>query len=188
MKVLEQRAALEEDTKTLKVSSPLSPEETASFYTQSDYMASLMPPLATPTESCHMASENNECHQDLLLMLDENMKEESSPPHVPSVESCQMASKNHDALCHDLFHMLDEDVKQEPDIVIDATNNMCDSNNNNIVNMVTSLKLPIETGSLHVLQLPKSDWTQDAFWTQLCSPWWLDNIMLTSPYANVLNF
>ncbi|XP_076882059.1 NAC domain-containing protein 6-like [Bidens hawaiensis] len=189
MKVLEQRAALEEDTKTLKVSPPLSPEETASFYTPSDYVASLMPPLAIPTESCHMASENDECHQDLLLMLDENLKYESPPPHVPSDESCQMASKNHDALCHDLFHMLDEDVKQEPDIISDETSSTCDSNNS-IVNKVTSLRLPTETESLHVLQLPKMnmDWTQDAFWTQLCSPWLLDNIMLTSPYANVLNF
>ncbi|KAM0041294.1 putative transcription factor NAM family [Helianthus debilis subsp. tardiflorus] len=187
MKVLEQRAAMEEETKTLKVTPPLSPEETMSFHTQSDGVAPLMPPLA---ESCHMTSDNNESHQDFLLFVDEKLKQESPPPHVVSVESSYMPSKNQDELHHDLFLMLGEEVKEEPDVLSDATSSNCDydhNNNSDRANKVTGLRLPTEE-KLHDLQLPKinMDWTQDSFWTQLCSPW-LDNIMLTSPYANLLN-
>ncbi|KAK9060283.1 hypothetical protein SSX86_020987 [Deinandra increscens subsp. villosa] len=145
MKVLEQRAAMEEEIKTPKlVPHPLSLEETNSFYTQSDDLA---PPI-------YMASNDNEFHQDLLLFLDEKLKEETDP----STTSMQRVVTSND-------------------------------NNMSSVNKAMSLRLPKEVQILHDLQLPKLnlDWTQDSFWTQLCSPW-LENIMLTSPYANVLNF
>ncbi|KVH96555.1 No apical meristem (NAM) protein [Cynara cardunculus var. scolymus] len=187
MKVLEQRAAMEEVTKTIQPSTPLSLEEPISFYTQNDNLASSLP---TPMESCHMASDNSdEFHQDLLLFWDEKLKDESSPPPAPitPTESFHVLSDNHDESCHDLMFMLDEKLKEEPDVISDA--NSSNTDNDNSISKVSSLRLPTENEMLRELQLPKmnTDWTQDSFWTQLCSPW-LDNIMLTSPYANILNF
>ena len=49
----------------------------------------------------------------------------------------------------------------------------------------TSLQLPSGKDMLPELQLPIMDWTQDAFWAQLNSPW-LQN--LTPTYSNVLHF
>lgn len=188
MKVLEQRAAMEEVTKITPTSTPLSPEETISFYTQNDNLASSFP---TPMESCHMASDNNdEFHQDLLLLLDEKLKDESSPqlPPVTPMDSCHVASDNYDESYQDLMFMLDEKLKEEPDVISDANSSNTD-NNNSINKVSSSLRLPTGNEMLRELQLPKinADWTQDSFWTQLCSPW-LDNIMLTSPYSNILNF
>ncbi|CAH1423459.1 unnamed protein product [Lactuca virosa] len=181
MKVLEQRAAMEEETKILQVPTPLSPEETISFYTQTNELAPPKPIPATPMESCHMASDSNdEFYQDLLLFMDEKLKDECSP------ESCHVASDNKDGLRHDKMFMFDENLKEEPDVISDATSsNIEDSTNNK----VSSLRIPLGKEMTRELQLPKMnmDWTQDSFWTQLCSPW-LENITLTSPYANILNF
>lgn len=168
MKVLEQRAAMEEETR------PVSPEDAISFYTQSS--DDLLP--ETPMESCHVAFDNtDEFHpDDLLLILDEQLKKETPPTPVSSME-----------LRHDLPFILDE-CKKEPDVTSDA-NSSNDDNNSTTTNKVSSLRLPIGDGMLQELQLPKMnmDWTQDSFWTQLCSSPWLDNIMLASPYANILN-
>lgn len=181
MKVLEQRAAMEEETKTLQVPTPLSPEETISFYTQTNEIAPPNPIPATPMESCHVVSDSNdEFYQDLLLFMDEKLKDECSP------ESCHVASDNKDGLRHDKMFTFDEKLKEEPDVISDATSsNIEDSTNNK----VSGLRVPLGKEMIRELQLPKMnmDWTQDSFWTQLCSPW-LENITLTSPYANILNF
>ncbi|KAL8242357.1 hypothetical protein R6Q59_012659 [Mikania micrantha] len=169
MKVLEQRASkMKEEAKTLTPSHPLSSDEAYSFNTR---------------------SENNEFHQDLDLFLDEILKQESPLPHVTSVELDLKASKNHDELGHDLFHTMDEDVKEELDVISDATSSNTNDADNNRANRVTSLRLPTNDEQLYSLQVPKMslDWTQDTFWTQFCSPW-MRNVMLSSPYANVVNF
>ncbi|XP_071715849.1 NAC domain-containing protein 6-like [Rutidosis leptorrhynchoides] len=175
MKVLEQRAAIEEESKTFQAPSPLSPEETISFYTNSD---DLVP--ETPIESCHMASNNTYEFNpdDLLLLLDEKPKKETLtlPTPVMSVESPLR---------------LGEKLKEEPDVISDAISSNNDDNKNTNNNKASSLRLPKGDGNgiLLDLQLPKmnTDWTQDSFWTHLCTSPWVDNIMLASPYANILN-
>lgn len=187
MKVLEQRAAMEEENKTLQVSPPLSPDETISFYTQSNDLAPLM---LTPMESCQMASNNhNEFDQKPLLFTDDIFKDESPTPLVSSMESSNVALDNHNELCQDLLFMLDEKMKEDPGVISSATSSNTITDDNINTNKVSSLRLSIGDGMLQELQLPKlnMDWTQDSFWTQLCSPW-LDSLMLTSPYANILNF
>nr|XP_043624855.1 NAC domain-containing protein 6-like [Erigeron canadensis] len=171
MKVLEERAAMEEDNNTLQVTSPLSPEETISFDTKSD------PFPATPMESCHVASD-----QDPLHFMDMKLKKECLPPLETPTQSSDVAS---DDLCKTLLFTFDEKLKEEPDAISDANN----SDNYRTTNKVSTLRLPTGEGIMQELQLPKmtTDWTQDSFWTQLCSPW-MDNIMLASPYANILNF
>ncbi|PWA48036.1 NAC domain containing protein 36 [Artemisia annua] len=92
MKVLEQRAAIEEETKRNEEPIPLSPDETISCHTQSDDQAS----PETPLQSCQIAlDEKDEFHQDLKLFLDENLEIESPPPTVTSMESCHLESENH---------------------------------------------------------------------------------------------
>ncbi|XWS67654.1 hypothetical protein CRYUN_Cryun04dG0024400 [Craigia yunnanensis] len=129
MKVLEQRAALEEELKTMNTST-LSSLETISF--------------CSPTE-------------DLL----------------PSISVPQVISKKE-------IEEEDEDkamVEEKKDGVVKE---------NKISS--ASLQLPLGKEILPELQLPKmlSDWTQDQFWTQLNSPWFQN--LISSPYANILNF
>ncbi|KAI3499263.1 hypothetical protein L1887_35056 [Cichorium endivia] len=190
MKVLEQRAAMEEDTKTLQVPTSLSPKDTISFDRQ--FTHDLAPPKPTPMGSSHVASDNNDefFYEDLLLFMDEKLKDECSPRmHVTSLESCHVACDNKDGLRHEQMFMFDEKLKEEPDVMSDANSSNTEDNTN--IKKVSGLRLPLGKELIRELQLPKMnmDWTQDSFWTQLCSPW-LDNITLTSPYnyANILNF
>ncbi|KAL4585090.1 hypothetical protein LXL04_009704 [Taraxacum kok-saghyz] len=166
MKVLEQRAAMEEDTKIPQVLPPLSSKETISFYPQTNDLALAKLTPTTPMESCHVASDsNNEFYQDLLLFMDEKLKDEFSPDMpVKSVESCPLASDTKDRL-------FDEKMKEEPDLISDASSSTTEDNTN--TKKVSSLRVPLGNEMVRELQLPKTntDWTQDSFWTQLCSPW-----------------
>lgn len=188
MKVLEQRAAMEEETKTLPVPSL---EKTISFYQQTHDSAPQKLTVATPMESCHVASDSNDdFYQDLLVFMDEKLKDECSPDiQVASAESCHVASDTKERFHHDQMFMLDEKLKEEPDVISDA--NSSNTEDTTSVKKVSGLRVPLGKEMIRELQLPKMnmDWTQDSFWTQLCSPW-LENITLTSPYnyANILNF
>lgn len=126
LKVLEQRAAMEEEMKTIftSPSPPSPPLDTVSFCGQPE---EFITPMSVP----HVMLKQEE--QEVLMV------EEITEEKAQQKKGC-----------------------------------------------TTTLQMPLGNANLPELQVPKTDWSQDPFWSQL-SPWLQNLTQNLTPYAGILN-